>query len=410
MQYLPRHHLRAQSKFNEALNNVLDWMNEELSRSNVSRSELMCRVLRRNFPQWRTALTQPETPVAPADSDPPLPDTSTAAVLQKLPPSAMKLSIDKDLVFGYIRNAPEYVAMPLAIEPSVKAVALRADCAHFFSSKRWPVQLSFITDAGAEYPVIFKRGDDLRQDQLVLQLITLMDELLRAASLDLRLSPYRVLPTTPRDGYMQYVRALQVKEVLDLHGSILAYLQKQAGNADPSAPLGVVPVVLDNYVRSCAGYSAITYILGIGDRHMQNLLLRPDGRLLHIDFGFILGRDPKPFMTPIRLTREMVDAMGGTQSEYFKEFKKLFHTCFLQLRKHANLFLNLFALMRDSNVPNIAEEPDRALQKLQERFHLTDTEEELVSRLHKLIDDSLGAFGATIAEKLHNFAQMYRGT
>ena len=391
-------------KFKNALNGVLDWIGDELSRSNLSRSELMCRVIRRNFPQWRTELTRPETPVAPAESEPP-------DVLQ-LPYVAMALCIDKTLVYQdtsreNARRAPQY-RMPLALEPTVNVAAIRGDNAHFFSSKRWPVQLSFVTDAGDEYGVIFKRGDDLRQDQLVMQLITLMDELLRAASLDLRLSPYRVLPTTPRDGYMQYVRALQVKEVLDQNGSILAYLQKQPGNADPNAPLGVAPAVLDNYVRSCAGYSAITYILGIGDRHMQNLLLRPDGRLLHIDFGFILGRDPKPFMTPIRLTREMVDAMGGTQSEYFKEFKKLFHTCFLQLRKHANLFLNLFALMRDSNVPNIAEEPDRALQKLQERFHLTDTEEELVSRLHKLIDESLGALGATIAEKFHNLAQSWR--
>ena len=404
MHYLPRHHLRAQLNFNSALNGVLDWIGDELSRSSLSRSELMCRVISRNFPQWRSELARPETPVAAPESEPP-----EALQLQLQLP---KLFIGKALVYQdesreNARRAPAY-AMPLALEPTVNVVTVRGDNAHFFSSKRWPVQLSFITDAGDEYGVIFKRGDDLRQDQLVMQLITLMDELLRAASLDLRLSPYRVLPTTPRDGYMQYVRALQVKEVLDQNGSILAYLQKQPGNADPSAPLGVAPAVLDNYVRSCAGYSAITYILGIGDRHMQNLLLRPDGRLLHIDFGFILGRDPKPFMTPIRLTREMVDAMGGTQSEYFKEFKKLFHTCFLQLRKHANLFLNLFALMRDSNVPNIAEEPDRALQKLQERFHLTDTEEELVSRLHKLIDESLGALGATIAEKFHNLAQSWR--
>ena len=38
-------------------------------------------------------------------------------------------------------------------------------------------------------------GDDLRQDQLVVQIITLMDRLLRKENLDLRLTPYKVLAT-----------------------------------------------------------------------------------------------------------------------------------------------------------------------------------------------------------------------
>ena len=49
---------------------------------------------------------------------------------------------------------------------------------------------------GQQYALIYKTGDDLRQDQLVVQLFELMDGLLKRENLDLRLTPYRYESTS----------------------------------------------------------------------------------------------------------------------------------------------------------------------------------------------------------------------
>ncbi len=113
----------------------------------------------------------------------------------------------------------------------------------------------------SNYKVIFKNGDDLRQDQLVIQMVSLMDFLLKRVNLDLKLTPYRILATGPRDGMIEFVgRSSPVSEVLAKYGTIHDYFR--AHHPDPSAPFGVEPDVIATFLKSCAGYCVITYILG----------------------------------------------------------------------------------------------------------------------------------------------------
>ncbi len=88
------------------------------------------------------------------------------------------------------------------------------------------------------------------------------------------------------------------------------------------------------------------------------------GHLFHIDFSFILGRDPKPFPPPMKLCKEMVDVMGGADSPQYKQFKSLCYIAFITLRRSANLILNLFSLMVKAEIPDIQIEPDKAVLKV----------------------------------------------
>ncbi len=170
--------------------------------------------------------------------------------------------------------------LPLPLDPSVSVVGCYPDESMVFKSSLYPLLIHFKTSDGKKYPVIFKTGDDLRQDQLVIQIISLMDRLLRKENLDLKLSPYRILATSANAGAVQFVPSMSLAAASAKYkGSILAYLK--ANNPDDKEPLGVRRETMDTFVKSCAGYCVITYLLGVGDRHLDNLLLAPDGKQLH---------------------------------------------------------------------------------------------------------------------------------
>lgn len=298
--------------------------------------------------------------------------------------------------------------LPLPLDPSIEITGIIPDQVTVFKSSLSPIKCTFRTVDGQTYPIIFKVGDDLRQDQLVIQIITLMDQLLQKENLDLKLLPYKILATSTAAGASQFVQSQSLSSIVGKFkgNPALAYLKYH--NPDNTQPLGVRQEALDTYIRSCAGYCVITYILGVGDRHLDNLLLAPDGHFFHADFGYILGRDPKPFAPLMKLSKEMVDCMGGVQSEHYKQFRQYCFLAYAALRKSSNLILNLFSLMVDANIPDIRLEPDKAVLKVRERFHLELNEEEAMVSLGRVIDDALASYAPVVIDKLHEWAQALR--
>ena len=77
------------------------------------------------------------------------------------------------------------------------------------------------------------------------------------------------------------------------------------------------------------------------------------------------GRDPKAFPPPMKLCAPMVEAMGGSDSPYYRHFRTYCCEAYNILRKSATLILSLFHLMAGAAIPDVRQDPEKAMLKLQ---------------------------------------------
>ena len=159
-----------------------------------------------------------------------------------------------------------------------------------------------------------------------------------------------------------------------------------------------------------AGYSLATYILGIGDRHMDNLMLQENGKLFHIDFSYILGQDPKPWPAPMRLNTFMINGMGGVSSKLFKQFYRHICTAFIALQKSSRILINSFELIATSGCSHIIPIPiDQAISKIENNLFLGKSEDASLRYIESIVSKSITAVMPEIMETFHNFAQLLTG-
>ncbi|KAL3666947.1 hypothetical protein V7S43_007894 [Phytophthora oleae] len=189
------------------------------------------------------------------------------------------------------------------------------------------------------YRLMYKR-DDLRKDSIVQNIINVMYLILKQETkLDIPLVTYRVLPTSSFDGLIEIVEnAHTLYSIIRDHETILNFLHHHNGHRTLSD-------ISSSFRESLAAYTVITFLLGVGDRHADNVMLTKDGILFHIDYGFILGKDPKPLQPPMRLDHYMIQALGGTQTPQFEQFKQLCVIAFNCLRRHVSLFMIMLTLV-----------------------------------------------------------------
>ena len=301
----------------------------------------------------------------------------------------------------------------LPIDPHIKIKGTITDQCSVFKSAKCPCKYTFkVTEESKQYnpheekdniSVMFKYGDDLRQDQLILQMINFMDSLLKKVHLNYEFTSYKVLATSKSDGFVEFVpNSKTIFDILKKYNNVILSYYKEISSNDEKT----LSKYLDSYINSCAGYCVITYILGIGDRHLENLMIDNKGRLFHIDFGYILGKDPKPAPPPIKLCQEMVEVMGGKGSSRYEEFKQKCVNAYWVLRENARVIVNMFYLMIDSGIPELNEIEN--LYKLHEKFVPGFSKQEASNSFLTNLEESVNALMPILMEKFHAWAQYWK--
>uniref|UniRef100_K3X237 phosphatidylinositol 3-kinase n=1 Tax=Globisporangium ultimum (strain ATCC 200006 / CBS 805.95 / DAOM BR144) TaxID=431595 RepID=K3X237_GLOUD len=256
----------------------------------------------------------------------------------------------------------------LPIDPRVEVGKILVNKCRVMDSAKKPLWLVFenAEEGGDPVTVMFKAGDDVRQDCLTLQLIRLMDEMWRDEGLDLAMEPYKCVATSPMTGILQIVpNSVTTADVHKRVGVLGAFKDPsfsewiRANNPDPKSNKAAV----DLFRRSCAGYCVATCVLGIGDRHNDNIMIGSNGRYFHIDFGHFLGHfkyqmGVRRERTPFVFTKEMAHVLGGTESNEFRKFVDTCTKAFLIVRKHMHLLVSLLLLMVPAGMPELTGRDD----------------------------------------------------
>ena len=68
-----------------------------------------------------------------------------------------------------------------------------------------------------------------------------------------------------------------------------------------------------NFLKTYAQWCYLGYVIGLGDRHTNNILVTEEGKIIHIDFEYIFdsGKCLRfPEWVPFRLTKGMLHQLS----------------------------------------------------------------------------------------------------
>lgn len=236
------------------------------------------------------------------------------------------------------------------------------DKADILASQAKPKKIEILCTDGNKYTVMCKPRDDLRKDALTMELNNLINRLLKrnpeTRKRQLNIKTYTVVPLNHDCGLLEWISNLRsIRDILMKYYQIhrlniltnkqlaLLYPDKRIIEDVAQCVKRFKEKILESwcppvfgewfvqafpdptawymarlsYTKSCAVMSVVGYIIGLGDRHCENILMdSTNGGLIHVDFNLLFNKGELldvPERVPFRLTHNMVDAMGPTGYE-----------------------------------------------------------------------------------------------
>lgn len=236
---------------------------------------------------------------------------------------------------GVYEMKEENIRMPY--DPSIIIEKILKQKIKKINSFTQPVKIPMQTNDGVKNILIKK--EDVRPDRLAVLMMFLMNQFD-----DFNFKPYSVFAVDDREGWIEMIDNVETLYEIQKTTTIQNYILSK--NQDKN-----IKQLRRTFIKSCASNCILTYILGVGDRNLCNILVHDDGSMIHIDYSYILGHDPKWQKVEMRITPGMVEMIGGKNAIEYEQLKVLCTTMYKQIRKHAYFWSVFIHYLGKTNPP-----------------------------------------------------------
>eukprot|EP00178_Gracilaria_changii_P001646 TRINITY_DN1234_c0_g1_i1.p1 TRINITY_DN1234_c0_g1~~TRINITY_DN1234_c0_g1_i1.p1 ORF type:complete len:976 (+),score=156.00 TRINITY_DN1234_c0_g1_i1:3-2930(+) len=270
-------------------------------------------------------------------------------------------------------------------------------------------------------PFIVKAGDDLRQEQLAIQLISQFKKIFEDEAVDVFLKPFTVMSVSSEAGFVEVltdsVSVHSLKKRTPNFVSLLDYFERAYGKNGSRS----FKAAQRRFIRSMAGYSLVTFFLQIKDRHNGNIMIDAQGRIIHIDFGFMLTNSPGAIKfenVPFKLTEEYLqvicaqknvqDLAEASKTEGYRYFQELFVLGMLAVRKHQDKITTLVEIMTEGTTMPCMTGGHSIVEALRSRFAVGMPEEQCITYGLGLIEESRLSWRSAGYDRFQAYSNGYR--